>query len=174
MGYRRSFSDTIARRAQTIVARCGTRDPFAIAEQLGAEVLYVDSLNRLKGMYRVIKRNRFIFLNAKNSPQMNRIVCAHELGHDQLHREFACAHALKEFMLYDMATRPEYEANLFAADLLLEDETILGYVEQGYDSAQIAAMTETDINLVALKIDGLIRRGHTLRRQVHSTGFLQS
>ena len=112
------YDGNIVRRAQSLVKRCGTRDPFEIAEHLGVEILTVGSLKQLKGFYRVIKRNRFIFLNDKNPPQMNRIVCAHELGHDQLHREFAASNTLQEFMLYDMNSIQEYEANVFAANLL--------------------------------------------------------
>ena len=46
-----------------LVRRCGTRDPFRIAQELGIEVLFCDDFGPLKGMYRVIKRNRFIFIN---------------------------------------------------------------------------------------------------------------
>ena len=99
-----------------LVRRCGTRDPFRIAQELGIEVLFCDDFGPLKGMYRVIKRNRFIFINKDLSSRMQRIVCAHELGHDQLHRHLAKGNALQEFMLYDMATKPEYEANIVAAE----------------------------------------------------------
>ena len=46
---------------------------------------------------------------------MLRIVCAHELGHDQLHRNMAKTTPIHEFMLYDMKSKPEYEANIVAA-----------------------------------------------------------
>ena len=62
-----------------LVRRCGTRDPFRIAQELGIEVLFCDDFGPLKGMYRVIKRNRFIFINKDLSSRMQRIVCAHEL-----------------------------------------------------------------------------------------------
>ena len=167
------YDGNIVRRAQSLVKRCGTRDPFEIAEHLGVEILTVGSLKQLKGFYSVIKRNRFIFLNAKNSPQMNRIVCAHELGHDQLHREFAASNTLQEFMLYDMNSIQEYEANVFAANLLLEDEAVLELVYDGYNIVQIAAELQSDMNLVALKIDYLIRKGHDLRWQEHFAKFLK-
>ncbi len=165
-------SDPIASLARELVDRCGTRDPFAIAAQLGIEVIYVGTLNRLKGMYRIIKGVRFIFLNNTNPPQMNRIVCAHELGHDQLHRAYARKNPLQEFAICDMATKPEYEANLFAANLLLDDRAVLNYIAEGYNTEKIAAMMESDINLVALKIDSLIGEGHDLRPQLHDTQFL--
>ena len=167
------YDGNIVRRAQSLVKRCGTRDPFEIAEHLGVEILTVGSLKQLKGSYRVIKRNRFIFLNDKNPPQMNRIVCAHELGHDQLHREFAASNTLQEFMLYDMNSIQEYEANVFAANLLLEDEAVLELVYDGYDIVQIAAELQSDVNLVALKVDYLIRKGHDLRWQEHFAKFLK-
>ncbi len=66
-----------------LVKRYKTRDPFEIAGQLGIEIMFCNDFGPLKGMYRVIKRNRFIFLNNDLSEHMQRIVCAHELGHDQ-------------------------------------------------------------------------------------------
>ncbi len=168
-----SHNSTITEKAIALMRRCGTRDPFSIASELGINVMYTDALHRLKGMYRVIKRNRFIILNNKNSAELNRIVCAHELGHDQLHREYAKTCAFQEFMLYDTTARREYEANVFAASLLLDDDTVIELIEDGLDAAAIAAATDTDVNLVALKVDALIRRGHRLRVQDHNSKFLK-
>lgn len=168
-----SYYAHITECSSKLARRFDTRDPFKIAEALGIKVVYSDALNRLKGMYRVIKRNRVIILNANNSKHMNRIVMAHELGHDQLHREYAKANGLQEFQLYDMASQQEYEANLFAADLLLPDDEILEYIYEGYDTVQIAAATGTDINLVALKVDVLNRNGYQFRGQDHNSKFLK-
>ena len=157
-----------------LVRRCGTRDPFRIAQELGIEVLFCDDFGPLKGMYRVIKRNRVIFINKDLSSRMQRIVCAHELGHDQLHRHLAKGNALQEFMLYDMATKPEYEANIVAAEILLDTDELLEYVFQyGYTSEQIARAMHTDINLVALKIAHLAETGYDIRRIEHRSDFLK-
>ena len=159
---------------ERLVRRCGTRDPFEIARQLGVEVLFCPDLGSMKGMYRVIKRNRFIFLNRDLTPQMQRIVCAHELGHDQLHRDLAKNGALQEFMLYDMTTKPEYEANIVAAEILLDTDEVLDYVYSfGYTSEQIAKAMETDINLVALKVAHLAETGHMLRNMEYRSDFLK-
>ena len=163
----------IAACSDKLIKKFNTRDPFVIAEGLGITIIYSDKLKRLKGMYRIIKRNRFIFLNSKNTNEMNRIVCAHELGHDRLHRDFAKTTPIQEYMLYDMASRHEYEANIFAANLLLDDKEVLEYIENGYDTLQIASATETDINLVALKVDYLIRNGYNLNKQEHNNKFLK-
>ncbi|MBE6638321.1 MAG: ImmA/IrrE family metallo-endopeptidase [Ruminococcaceae bacterium] len=160
-------------RSSYLFQKYQTRDPFAIAETLGIHVRYSDAFKQLKGMYTVIARNRFIFLNANNSPQMNRIVCAHELGHDQLHRDAAKRSPLQEFSLFDSSSKQEYEANLFAAELLLSDEEMLSYIASGKNCTEIAAVTETDPNLVALKVDCLVEAGYPLNAQIYQNRFLK-
>ena len=157
-----------------LVKRYGTRDPFEIARQLGVEVLFCPDFGSMKGMYRVVKRTRFIFLNRDLTPQMQSIVCAHELGHDQFHRDLAKTGALQEFMLYDMTTKPEYEANIVAAEILLDTDEVLDYVYNfGYTSEQIAKAMETDINLVALKVAHLAESNRGLRPIEHRADFLK-
>ena len=159
---------------ERLVRRCGTRDPFEIARQLGVEVLFCPDFGSMKGMYRVVKRTRFIFLNRDLTPQMQRIVCAHELGHDQLHRDLATTGAIQEFMLYDMTTKPEYEANIVAAEILLDTDEVLDYVyHYGYTSEQIARAMGTDINLIALKVAHLAETNRGLRPVEHRSDFLK-
>ena len=132
-------SKMLSKVGTSLVRRFGTRDPFQIAGELGISVLLCEDFGSLKGMYRVIKRNRFIFLNKDLGDRMLRIVCAHELGHDRLHRKLAQANSLHEFMLYDMTTRPEYEANIVAAEILIDNEELLDYIyTYQYSAEQIA------------------------------------
>ena len=159
---------------ERLVRRCGTRDPFEIARQLGVEVLFCPDFGSMKGMYRVVKRNRFIFINRDLTPQTQRIVCAHELGHDQLHRNLARTDTLQEFMLYDMTTKPEYEANIVAAEILLDTDEVLDYVyHYGYTSEQIARAMGTDINLIALKVAHLAETNRGLRPVEHRSDCLK-
>lgn len=165
---------TLSDVGASLVRRFGTRDPFQIAKSLEINVLFCEDFGSLKGMYRVIKRNRFIFLNRDLNEKMSRIVCAHELGHDQLHRNLAQANCLHEFMLYDMTTRPEYEANIVAAEILIDTDELLDYIyHYHYSAEQIARAMETDINLVALKIAHLAELGYDLRPVDHRSDFLR-
>ena len=50
---------------------------------------------------------------------------------------------------------------------------ILEYIRSGYDAAQIAMATASDINLVALKVSELSRRGYTFRDVDHRSDFLK-
>ena len=69
-----------------LVAQYGTRDPLRIARDLGIEVMYYP-FNEQRGAYKVLMRNRFIFVKNDLHPVMENIVLLHELGHDALHRE---------------------------------------------------------------------------------------
>jgi Zn-dependent peptidase ImmA (M78 family) len=163
-------TDIIRDAANALVKRCGTRDPFRIAKEIGVKVLFNDNFTALKGMYTIVRRNRFIFLNSNLDEYTQRLVCAHELGHDALHRDFVKAGGWQEFALYDMRLRPEYEANVFAADILLADSEVLSYVSDGYDVQQTAAAMCTDINLMLIKLDSLNRQGYQLRVPYYPRG----
>ena len=162
------------RKGLSLVKKYGTRDPFELADYLGISVMECGHFGPLKGMYRVILKNRFIFINRDLEPQMKRIVCAHELGHDQLHRSLATEKAIHEFMLYDMTSEMEYEANIFAASVLLDDKELADYIyTYNYSAEQIAKTMGTDINLVALKIAHLNEIGYDLRPQEYRNRFLK-
>ena len=165
--------ETIAAKAQELMRKYDTRDPFALAKALNIEILWTDEWTKLKGMYFCMKRRRFICLNSNLDDHMMNIVCAHEIGHDQLHRHLAKEKALQEFVLYNMSSRPEYEANIFAASVLLDDDTMIRLIyEDHYDAQQIACAMNSDINLVALKAAELKIRGHRLNTIDSKTNFL--
>ena len=77
-------------------------------------------------------------------------------------------------MLYDMTRKPEYEANIVAAEILLDTDELLEYIyDYGYSSEQIAEAMQTDINLVALKVAHLTQTGHKLRSLDCKSDFLK-
>lgn len=164
----------IVQKANKLVRLCGTRDPFKIARELDIEVMPCN-FNRQRGAYKVIARNRFIYLNENIHPTAQRIVLLHELGHDSLHRKEATKlGGFKEFNIFNMAdNRMEYEANVFASQIELDDDEFLEYCERGYDVQQIARAMHSDINLIALKADTMISQGYRLRRQEHHNDFLR-
>lgn len=164
----------IVQKANRIVAMCGTRDPHRIAKELGIEVLYYP-FKAQRGAYKVIMRNRFMFVKNDLHPVMENIVLLHELGHDTLHRtEATKTGGFKEFNIFDIRdSRMEYEANVFATQISIPDDDFLELAERGYDVQQIARTLNSDINLVALKTDTLISQGYQLRPQEHRNDFLK-
>jgi Zn-dependent peptidase ImmA (M78 family) len=154
------IADYIYNKTQSIVKGCETRDPIKIAKELGIMVTFCDSWKSLKGLYTIIKRQRVIILNSNLPEQKQKVICAHELGHDMLHRHLATQSPFKEFLIYNMTSRAEYQANMVAADLLLDDEDVQRLMLEGCDPVDIAAELETDINLIGIKLWNMNYRGH--------------
>ena len=167
-------TEAAVQKADRIVHMFGTRNPYRIAEELNIIVM-PRRFKRQKGIYKVIERNRFIFIKEDLSPVMSSIVLLHEIGHDILHRDEAISlGGFQEFNIFDMTNkRMEYEANIFAAQISLPDDETIDYIKQGYDIEQVARAMESDINLVALKVAELNRRGYSFRAQQYRSTFLQ-
>ena len=160
----------IHKAALRLVKRCGTRNPFIIADEIGIKIFYRNDFVKLKGMYKVIERNRFIFINANLDEYEQRIICAHELGHDALHRTLATYGILQEIMLCDMSAKPEYEANVFAADILLDDKEVFALAREGYTEEQIASELCTNADLLRIKMNEMNKRGYGFRLSVVPRG----
>ena len=82
------------------------------------------------------------------------------IAHDQLHRDLAMNEALKEFTLMDMTSKPENEANTFAAHVLLDERDILELVEQDYDIWQVAGELGEAVEILLVKMREMNRRGY--------------
>ena len=122
-----------------LIRRFRTRDPYELADLLGVTVMPRNNFLRQKGAFSIVAGRSFIFINANLSAELQRLVCAHELGHALLHREIALSGgAMLEFDLLDAAGRCEVEANTFAAALLLDDEELRERLHDGEDIQSIA------------------------------------
>ena len=81
-------TDHIIRTADQLLHRTGSRDPEIIAEELNSRI-YDAPFQKQKGVYKILKRNRCIFVKEDLEKPMRQIVLLHEIGHDQLHRKQA-------------------------------------------------------------------------------------
>lgn len=140
----------IRKSAADAVRQYSTRDPFTLALEMHIELL-VRELGTLKGFYKDVYGTPFIFLSRHLSRGEATLVCAHELGHHLLHRQFA-AFGFEEVSVFSPASRREYEANLFAAELLLDTKEVFDAARAGCTAAQIAAELGADVRLVELKL----------------------
>ena len=146
-------SKEVCRAAAQLRREYGTGDPFALARALHIELM-VRELGTLKGFYKDVYGTPFIFLSRRLRRNEARLVCAHELGHHLLHRQFA-AFGFEEISVFSPASRREYEANLFAAELLLDAREVFAAARAGHTAAQIAAECGADVRLVELKLDAM-------------------
>ena len=100
------------------------RDPEDLCRNLGIIVLKHPLGSRaesIKGLYKRISGQKCIILNSDMPKKMQKLILAHELGHAVLHPD---ADDLADFGIFSNASGMEREANLFAAELLLDDEEV--------------------------------------------------
>lgn len=158
-------------KATEMVKQTGTRNPMKIASEIGVMLRYSEELDKLLGLYTYRWKHRIILLNDKMEEIMARMVCAHELGHDALHRDIAKGDGLKEFVLFNMKDTTEYEANAFAAHLIIDDDDIYSMSKDKYDVVQIAKMLNVNINLVLIKLQELNKLGCNFRVPCEADSF---
>lgn len=108
-----------------IIKKFDTRDPFNICSNMNIHIYYKDLGSSLKAYYFYHSRIKNIIINVNSQGPMTRVLCAHELGHAMLHNNPKAVCLFKETELFDVTGLAEYEANLFAADLLIPDSELM-------------------------------------------------
>lgn len=154
-----NFYDRIFKDALLLKKKYCTNDPHMILKERGVRLIPFSKNTKLLGMYKIIKRNRFVFYNPFIDKNMLKMVLAHELGHDLYHRKEAKKNDIPEFTLFDINTDMEYEANLFAANLLLDEDEIISHANMGYTYIQIAKIMNVNINLLLFKLNEMKKKG---------------
>ena len=82
---------------------------------------------------------------------IQRQVCAHELGHAILHRKINTI--FLDTYTYIVTDKLEIQANMFAAELLIQDEVLKEY--SGFTLDQTAAALEVQESLIEYKLKAL-------------------
>ena len=80
--------DRIISLAEQVRGEFGGRTIFQTAENSGATV-WLRELGSLKGFYLFENNRRYIIINKSLDKLLQQTVCAHEFGHDMLHRELS-------------------------------------------------------------------------------------
>lgn len=98
-----------------------THDPYKLAEHENITILF-EQLGSTLGYFNTYKHRRVIHINIWVSKEMQRFICAHELGHAKMHPKISTPF-LKQNTFYSV-DRIEREANQFAVELLVPDELV--------------------------------------------------
>lgn len=114
------------RVAASLVRRCGTKDPFRIAKDLGFLVIRTP-LRGIRGFFQYVKRCSIIYIDSSLEDREASFVCAHELGHAILHR--GCNRIFMDKHTYFPVNRQEIEADRFAVDLLFDDDELRDFLD---------------------------------------------
>ena len=153
--------EKIIKKANSLIKRFKTRDPFEIADNLNIDVKYGD-FKELKGFYRYMYRNRFIVINSNLNKIEQNITCSHEIGHDQLHRNQAKLGFMKDYSFYNAKNIFEREANLFSAQLLISDKDFIECADAYRTYSQVASVLNVHEELAIIKGIILHNQGYKL------------
>ena len=115
-----------------------------------------------KGFFLIQSRKKAIVINCDLPEAVQRIILAHELGHAVLHARKTGLNAFHDFCLFDPASIWEYEANIFAAEFLLEDGSVLEHINEDASFFEIAAMLNVPPELLDFKFKLMRERGYDL------------
>ncbi|MCL2548986.1 MAG: ImmA/IrrE family metallo-endopeptidase [Symbiobacteriaceae bacterium] len=153
--------DYISRIAVDLVRRFRSRDPGDLARALGIMTRYRDLGENLNAYYFCQSRQRVITVNNRLNESAMRVYLAHELGHDQIpaHREVALAIPLRDLEQFDHSSPLEYEANIFAAELLIDDDRLIELLGDDLSFFGAAKELRVPMELLDFKFRLLKRRG---------------
>lgn len=140
------------KKVNQLVRKFQTNNPFELASYKDIIILHQD-LGSVLGYFIIYKRIPVININESLSDEMQRVVCAHELGHAVLHPKISTPF-MKKHTLFSV-DKIEREANLFAAELLISDNSLQECIYNQMSSLEIAALHCVPKELVELKIKGL-------------------
>lgn len=163
--------DSIINAAEEMLKNFGGRDIFETAENSGANVWFRE-LGGLKGFYICENGARYIVINEALDDALKRVVCAHELGHDTLHRELS-AGGLREGTLFLETNKTEREANLFAACVLITDEEILETMNENADISSVSALLKLPPEIVLYKLETMKFKGFDFNLNEIRNDFLK-
>lgn len=120
----------ISKRVNSLISKYNTRNPFELCDALGINVYYKELGENLKAYYFYQSRIKNIVINSNADENIQRIVCAHELGHAILHTQAKKVQTFCDSNIYGTKASTEYEANIFAADLLIDKKELFSLLKE--------------------------------------------
>lgn len=152
----------IYKEATRLIRKYQTQDPFEILGGMNVIVKESSRFKKLKGFCFMGCQTVYVVISSFLSDEEKKIVAAHELGHIVLHRAQLKMAPMKDDNLYNMMDNTEYEANLFAADLLLDDGDVAEAASNDdLDYFDMCSLLSTSPQLMSFKLYSLIKRGQS-------------
>lgn len=145
-----NFASSIKKLVNSLVEAQNTRDPFIIAEKNDINIVYLPKdFSSVKGSS-IVKSNKAVIMVKEGLPiAEQKFIVAHELGHIFLHSGlnfyFITEHT------YFPISKFEFEANIFAVELLISDNDIMSYRYDEYSSEQLSKILNVPPFAVKLK-----------------------
>lgn len=107
-----------------LVRKYKTRDPFEMIKGMNV-ILVFYPLDGVRGFYQYFQRNNIIYIDETLSEHDKAFVLAHEIGHMILHKKSNAI--FMDSRTQFRTSKYENEANKFAIELLISDESLCEY-----------------------------------------------
>lgn len=170
--------DDIIKTVKRLIRKYGERNPFKLCDALDIKLCPHPLGNEdtaIKAFYKKICRIKVIVLNSDLPKVMQRYILSHEIGHAVLHKD-GMLHASPQFTLFDESSVCEKEANLFAAEYLLDDDEVLKRMNEDYTFSMIASDLYVPVELLDFKYRLMNAKGYKLPETpvIGYNGFLRN
>ena len=155
----------IVKAVEKLKKRYCENDPFRLCEAMGIKLIYASlgaEADAIKGFFFENRRIKTITINADLPYTLQKLILCHELGHAMLHRKNGI-YAFHDFGIFDVSGHLEQEANIFAAELLLDDEEILQELDSGMTFFQTAANLDVPVEVLDFKLHVMKWKGYDLK-----------
>ena len=143
----------VCKAVETLKKKYDTTDPFHLCREMGIRLLTQPlggSQDAIKGFFVEMNRIKMIVVNGDLPLVLQRIITAHEIGHAVMH----CHTGLREFhdvCVFDESSVLEKDANLFAAELLLDDRSVMTTLNADTTFFTAAASLRVPVELLDFK-----------------------
>lgn len=152
----------INREVMRIKKRYMETDPYRLCDSMGLILLHEPMgtyEGACKGFFLMQSRKKSITINSDLPEELQRIILSHEIGHAVLHNSSTGVKAFHDFALFDEASLYEYEANIFAAEYLMDDTDVLGLLNEDMSFFEAASTLNVPAELLDFKFRILKRKG---------------
>lgn len=151
----------IKKKADKLAKKFRTRNPFEIIQGLNVILVFAPLIDT-RAFYQYFQRNNIIYID-ENLPDMEkRFECAHEMGHMFLHKKSNAIFMDSRTLLN--ANQYEKEADTFAMDLLIDDNTLIEY--RNYNIEQLSRLLGYEKRLIELRLNSLTFFAKTKEKRI--------
>lgn len=143
-------------------------DPIVVANKLGINVLNAKfGDNSISGLIAKNNGKAAIYINASDSTPRKRFTIAHEIGHYLMHMQdgdsefidpkmnFRPAETIEATRTWDDNKRKEWEANVFAAELLMNESFFLELDCKNIPLSELSIMFQVSSQALKIRMDSL-------------------
>ncbi len=165
----------ICKKVAELTGKYEESEPERLAKDMGIILRFEpmgEGENACKGFFIYQSRQRVITINSSLDYDRRRIIMAHELGHAVLHKDQV--RAFHDFSLYESSSMLEYEANLFAAELLLDDTEVARLLNEDDFFFSAAKRLGVPAELLDFKFRIMKHKGYAVDSPINSkSNFLR-